>query len=95
MNTLGIVDWNGIATATTAISGAVQTGANAYTSINNSINANKSSNPTVQQYLNPQPPSQTPLTPKDNTILYVAIGGLGILAVGGAIIFAVTRKKRG
>jgi len=90
MNALGIVNWNQVATAATAIGGAVQTGTNAYVSINNAVNANQSQNPAVQQYLTPQAPAPLPTT-KDNTLMYVAIGGLGLLVVGG-IIFATTRK---
>ncbi len=90
MQALGIVDWNAVANATTAISGAVQTGTNAYVSINNAANSGQSQNPAVQQYLTPQAPAPLPTT-KSNTLMYVAIGGLGLLIVGG-IVFAATRK---
>lgn len=89
MNALGIVDWNSVANAATAIGGAVQTGTSAYTTINNSINAGKSQNPAVQQYLTP--PAPVPLPGTKNTLMYVAVGGLGLLLIGG-IVYAATKK---
>lgn len=90
---LGIIDWNNVANAATAISSAAQGAASAYTSINNAINT--PSNPAALQYLNP--PAQTinvPAAQKDNTLTYIAIGGLGLFLVLGGVIFVVSRKKR-
>lgn len=93
---LGTVDWNQVASAASAIGTGVQTGANAYTSVVNAVNASKnpSRNQNVQQILNQAAGAGgSPEPKKDNTMLYVAIGGVGLLAVGG-ILFAVLRKRK-
>lgn len=94
---LGAIDWNQVSSAATAIGTGVQAGANAYTSVVTAVNATKSpsQNQNVAQILNQQPVgvSNKPAPEKDNTMLYVAIGGVGLLAVGG-ILFAVLRKRK-
>lgn len=92
---LGTVNWTQVANASTAISSGIQSGANAYTSVVNAVNATKpSQNQNVQQILNQGAAagSGKPAPETDNTMLYVAIGGVGLLAVGG-ILFAVLRKR--
>lgn len=87
---LGIVDWNSVSNAATAIGNAAQGAAGAYTAINNAINI-PGQNSSVQTYLNPPQAPNTPLTQKDNTLMYVAVGSLGLILVGG-IVYAATRK---
>ena len=87
------INWGNVANAASAIGTVAQAAATTYTTIN-SANSSGSSNPAVQQYLAPTGGAgSNPSQPKDNTVLYVAIGGIGLLVVGGIVAFAVSKKK--
>lgn len=86
------INWGNVANAASAIGTVATATATTYTAINGANNSGGSSNTAVQQYLQPGAPN--PATPKDNTVLYVAVAGVGVLLVGGIVAIAATRKKK-
>lgn len=80
-------DWTA---ASNIASGLATTTANVYSQVSN---ANNHVNPGAPgAAITPYNPD--PVVPKDNTTTYLVVGGLGLLAVGGIVFYAMRKKKK-